>query len=58
MKITKQQLDAIIRGMTMAEMYLQDHVGDSDQEQYQSDAADVEAALRVIDQIIEDNDNV
>jgi hypothetical protein len=58
MKITTQQLFTIIRGMTMAELYLQDHVGDSDQKQYEIDAEDVAAALRVIDQLIEENDNV
>ena len=58
MKITKQQLNAILRGMTMAELYLQDHAGDSDQQQYESDEIDVQNALKAIHQIIEDNDNV
>lgn len=51
--ITAKQLDKIIRGMTMAEMYLADHIGDSDQQQYESDEIDVQEALATINQIIE-----
>lgn len=51
--ITAKQLDKIIRGMTMSEMYLADHVGDSDQQQYESDEMDVQEALATINQIIE-----
>lgn len=51
--ITAKQLDKIIRAMTMAEMYLADHVGDSDQQQYESDEMDVQEALATINQIIE-----
>lgn len=54
-KMTAQQFNKLIRAMTMAEMYLQDHVGDSDQIQYEQDEMDVQAALKVIDEIIEEN---
>lgn len=53
--ITAKQLDKIIRGMTMAEMYLADHIGDSDQQQYESDEIDVQEALATIDRIIGSN---
>jgi hypothetical protein len=42
-----------IRGLTMAEMYLADHIGDSDQQQYESDCMDVQEALATINKIIE-----
>jgi hypothetical protein len=54
-KMTAKQLDKIIRGLTMAEMYLADHIGDSDQQQYESDCMDVQEALATIDRIIGSN---
>jgi len=54
-KMTAQQFNKLIRAMTMAEMYLADHVGDSDQIQYERDQMDVQAALKAINEIIEDN---
>lgn len=51
--ITAKQLDKIIRGLVMAELYLEDHIGDSDQQQYESDEMDVQEALATINQIIE-----
>ena len=53
--MTAQQFNKLIRAMTMAEMYLQDHIGDADQIQYERDEMDVQAALEAINEIIRDN---